>query len=379
MKKGLAIILSLIMCLLMVVPASADELNYDATGLYILTESVPQEAVEHVQSSIADMLAPFYNVDSLKVGTPFKLFGTNEDIYYFVIYYDDEIIGTYRAYNAEGYYTGIFSENPSVILGLQEIASMTSLNSPAKIVAGNYDDMYAIIDVNIYTLLSDRLGAPTQEQDLLAQPFSSVKTAVIDASEGIDFEYNQFASYTNPPSKFLNTGFAEKQNDNEWCMAYVTASIVRYKTGKSLSEVSAEKVMKWAFPSITDTEKLKGQKLSDKKAVEFGNTYRLNPISINGTRTYAQIASDIQADNPVAFIGSNMNDGGATAHAFLCRGYYDSGDYSYYSVWNPWYNKYEIIYSKDNIYTSASGNYKYKWARTVFNWADAYRSASLDS
>lgn len=102
-------------------------------------------------------------------------------------------------------------------------------------------------------------------------------------------------------------------------------------------------------------------------------------ISINGTRTYAQIASDIQADNPVAFIGSNMNDGGATAHAFLCRGYYDSGDYSYYSVWNPWYNKYEIIYSKDNIYTSASGNYKYKWARTVFNWADAYRSASLDS
>ena len=150
-------------------------------------------------------------------------------------------------------------------------------------------------------------------------------------------------------------------------MAYVTASIMRYKTGKSLSTISARKVMEWAYPNLTKAE-LEATALSTSKADEYANIYNIDPTYTASRRTYAQVASDIKADSPLAFICDNVNTGAKKSHAFVCRGYNDNSGNPFYSIWNPWYSEFERIFTSDNTYVNSAGTAKYLWSATMYGW-----------
>ncbi len=94
----------------------------------------------------------------------------------------------------------------------------------------------------------------------------------------------------------------------------------------------------------------------------------MNPIHVSSRRTYAQVANEIQADNPLLFICDNLDTGKKKAHAFVCRGYADNSGNPYYSIWNPWYSKYERMYSDTNTYVNETGSARYKWSETMYNW-----------
>lgn len=369
LKKLLSIALAAVMLMGMSTTAFATEVEQrnNSDGFYVLSEDVPLQATEHVQSTIGSLIDDLVDINTVAVGSPFKLSGTYYDLYYFTIFSSNQIIGTYRVYENDGVYTGIFSENEALTNGLESIINLTSASNPAKIIAGNHDDIYAIIDSDVYTILADSMGNSTDEQNISAHPQSLSAESVVNVSTGISFDTPQDLSRTTPSYKFLQIGWDETQGSLPWCMAYVTASIMRYKTGDSLSTISARKVMEWAYPNLTTSE-LESTALSTSKADDYANTRNVNPTYTASRRTYAQVASDIKAESPVAFICDNVDTGAKKSHAFVCRGYDDNGGTSFYSIWNPWYSKFERIYTSNNTYVNSAGTAKYLWSATMYGW-----------
>jgi hypothetical protein len=346
---------------------TANSAEQPLDGFYVISGEVPQEAIAHVQGSIGGIIKDLFHLDTVTVGTPFKLSGTYYDLYNFIIFSNDEIVGVYRVYKTDDGYTGIFSENTEIIRGLQELKGLTSPDNPARITAGSYDDIYAVIGSDVHTILGDPAGNVTDEQSFLIQQRTFNTESVVNVSKGIGFTNSNVSISTTPTYKFLQIGWAETQSSLPWCMAYVTASIMRYKTGESLSTMSARTVMEWAYPDLSTTE-LEAASLSTSKADGYANTYDVDPTYTAYRRTYAQVASEIIADNPVAFICDNVNTGTKQSHAFVCRGYNDNAGSSFYSIWNPWYTEFERIYTSDNTYVNSAGTAKYLWSATMYGW-----------
>lgn len=313
------------------------------------------------------MIQDLVDLNTVTVGTPFKLQGSSTDLYYFTIFSHNDIIGTYRVYENEGSYTGIFNENTDFINGLQGVASLTSSINPAKIISASNDAMYAIIDNEVHAILESPTGQEISKQSLLAQPQTFSSDEVINVSTGIEFDIPQPATRTTPSYKFLQIGWDETQGNLPWCMAYVTASIMRYKTGEDINSISARSVMESAYPDLS-TSVLEKTALSTSKADDYANTHNVNPTYTSSRRTYSQVTSDIKADSPLAFICDNVNTGTKRSHAFVCRGYNDNNGNPFYSIWNPWYSEFERIYTSNNTYVNSQGTATYLWSATMYGW-----------
>lgn len=367
MKKIMSFLLALTILLSASTVAFASTASKQSPidGFYISCEEIPKDVYIHIQESIAGITSDLYEAQKILVSNPFKLFNPSFDLYYSLIYNNGKIVGTYRVFEIDGRYTGIFSDNPELIEGFERVSSFTNSENPAKIISGEYDDIYALIGFDIYPIFSDPSGNESDSLAILTSAATRASTQVLDITEGIAIEQPQTRS--NPSSKFLQIGWAETQGSLPWCMAYVTASIMRYKTDNDVNTISAQSVMEWAYPNLTQAQ-LNSTSLSTSKADEFANTYNIDPVYTASRRTYSQIVSEIKADNPVAFICDNLNTGTKKSHAFVCRGYNDNSGNPFYSVWNPWYTKFERIYTSDNTYVNTAGTARYLWSATMYDW-----------
>ena len=119
----------------------------------------------------------------------------------------------------------------------------------AIIMAGEYDDLYALIGSNLYTIQSDPAGNVTSEQRQFVNGLNNT-SITIDASTEIPLN-KSLSTRSSPSYKFLQIGWDETQGSEPWCMAYVTASIMRYKTNSSVDTISARSVMEWAYPDLS--------------------------------------------------------------------------------------------------------------------------------
>lgn len=368
MKKFISLILAVMLLASVSIPAFAREAG-SSPDFYVSTASVPQEAIDHVQSCIGSMIDDLYDLNSVTIGTPFKIHNSNSELYYFVIYDNHEIVGTYRVYEINGRYTGIFNESASAIAGFETVAALTSHDSPAKIIAGNSNNLYALIGSDIYPIFQypTDCGADASSINTLSSHITSDELeSVVNVSDGISFDIP--ITRSSPPYKFLQIGWAETQASGEsWCMAYTTASILRFKTGNGVDTINARSIMEWAYPDLSLSD-LKKEALSTSEADKFANTFGINPSHTSSRRSYSQVVSDIKADNPLVFICDNLTTGKKAAHAFVCRGYDDNNGNSFYSVWNPWYDEFERIYTSDNIYTNFDASAKYQWSSTMYSW-----------
>ena len=126
--------------------------------------------------------------------------------------------------------------------------------------------------------------------------------------------------------------------------------------------------MQYAYPDKTYSQ-LTALGLSVEKAMEYANQYGIYPTYVLHRRAYSAIAKDIIADKPVMFVFDNLSTNKSLTHVMVCRGYYDNNGDSYYSIWNPWHEYFERIYTSDNIYyISDTGEARYKWAATAYGW-----------
>lgn len=366
-KKTCSAILALILFVSMCLPVSALESQKQSLEIHVLTEPVPSEVYSHVQTTIAGMVSDLYDLSAVKLGTPFKVYGSYYDLYYFVIYCSDKAVGTYRVFETENGYTGIFSESTEIINKLSQIPR-ASQSTPAKITAGNHDDLYAVVGSNIYSIHEDPAGIITQQSDLLTRANESRSAAVVNISDAISFNIPENSTRSVPTYLFLQIGYPETQGSSQnWCNAYCTASILRYKTGASVSSINAQSIMQWAYPNLSGSS-LAAKALTTTQADNYANTHGINPTYTASTRTYTQVTTEIKSDNPLIFICDNVNTGAKKAHAFVCRGYNDNNGNSFYSVWNPWYTTYERIYTSDLTYVNSAGTERYLWSATMYDW-----------
>ena len=73
-KKLLALVMSLCMVVGMGTTAFASETDQPSEGgFYVMTEEVPQQAIEHVRNNIGGMIRDLADLGNVTVGTPFKL------------------------------------------------------------------------------------------------------------------------------------------------------------------------------------------------------------------------------------------------------------------------------------------------------------------
>lgn len=367
MKKIVSLLLAVMLILSIGIVTFANSSQITNNGFYVVKGDVPDDVYTHIQGSIVGIVSDLYEINQISVSAPFQLFYAANELYYSLVYSDNEIVGTYRCFEIDGRYTGVFSENSEIIEGFEKVSLLTSPDRPAKIIAGEYNDIYAIIGSSTYTILSDPSGNETSLMTIQSRFSRSMSTQIVDLTEGISLEQTNVFNRSTPSSKFLQIGWKETQGSLPWCMAYVTASIMRYKTNLGIDEISAQSVMEWAHPTLSQTE-LEDEGLDTAEADAFANTYNIDPVHTSSRRTYAQIVNEIKADNPVAFICDNLNTGAKRTHAFVCRGYNDNSGNPYYSVWNPWYPKFERVYASDNTYVNESGSARYLWASTMYSW-----------
>ena len=126
--------------------------------------------------------------------------------------------------------------------------------------------------------------------------------------------------------------------------------------------------MKYTYPGATAAE-LKKKSLSRKQAVAFGKSKELSPERTNIRMSWAAVKTYINAGNPIYFACKNITDTSGVNHAIAYRGYRDSSN-SYYSVWNPWYEKFKKLYTSDSIYTTNTG-VQYKYCAAIYSWEDS--------
>lgn len=365
----LALLISLTFIMNMCVVVSADNVNEETNGIYLLSEVIPQGAIEHVQSSLKSLISDLIsNGVVVSVGQPFKLSGSQNNLYYFVVYANNEMVGIYRVFETDDGYSGIFSEDTTIISRLMNLSDLTTAANPARIVVGAYNDLYAVVNNQVLTLIEDPFGNVTSPESLLSQPVLCDTDTIVNILDTIDVSFTPPISRTTPTWKYLQLDCLEIQTSLPWCAAYAAASILRFKTGRSLSEINASAILQYSYPDKT-IEELEQLGISINHAMQYANQYGIYPSYVLHRRAYSAITDDIIADNPVMFVFDNLSSGNVRAHAMVCRGYYDNSGDSYYSIWNPWYTYYERIYTSDNIYyISATGEARYKWSATSYGW-----------
>ena len=366
LKKFISVIIAFVLLLGICIPASAQTIKNTSANVHILTEAVPEEVYVHVKTSIASAVSGIYNPATVTVGTPFKVCGSYYDLYYVFVYHNGKAVGTYRVYEEDGRYTGIYSENADIIERIQKNLRTSSQN-PVAVVAGNYEDLYAVIDSNVYVLLEDPTGKETPGSALLSKSRANRSVSIVNIADEITFDIPNNNSRTNPAARTLATGWAETQGNQPWCNAFCTAAILRYKTNANVSVINARGIMEWTYPGATYAELLT-KTLNTTQADIYANAHGIDPIYTASTRTYSQVTSEIIAGNPLTFICDNLTTGAKKEHAFVCRGYYDNDGNSYYSVWNPWNSYYENVYTSNLTYVSQSGNTRYLWTATMYDW-----------
>ena len=188
-------------------------------------------------------------------------------------------MGHYRVFtNEEGEYKGIFSENTEIIEGFNKLSSQTSPETPAKIVVGDYEDIYAVTTVGNFSLLDDPEGRKTEFiPNGTAQCMNEASIIPVNAKEPIDCSMPYSTRGALDCSKYLNIGWIETQGEEPWCAAYATASICRYIKGDSA--IRARKVMQHAYPNTSDAA-LKKKSLSHAQAVAYGKSKGLAPKDV---------------------------------------------------------------------------------------------------
>lgn len=366
LKRLISIILVILVTCSSFTFASAQEITRkNDRNYYVETGYIPNDAIEYAQNSIGNMLMDQYDSNYIKLLYPFKLFNCEIDLYYFMVYFKDELVGSYRVFNLDGKYNGIFSEVDDFEKNIVTSFSQSTIDYPAIVLCGQYNDVYSVVNDNVFTIIDDNEGNFTNTS-YIKQKSTEISEIKLESSSKLLYTINvkPYAMQRYMSSNYLQLDLKEIQgNDNNWCAAYCTASIVRFMKGLSLSQCNAIVLMEWAYPGFPAIY-LKDALFTNDNVIDYSKLKGLLP-QIEGRRlSYTHVQWSIDKGTPI-FFGLTNNKG--TGHAVVCRGYNDNSANFYFSIWNPWYSVYEKIYEKDFQYITKDGII-YTWTSTIHDF-----------
>ena len=140
------------------------------------------------------------------------------------------------------------------------------------------------------------------------------------------------------------------------CGAAVTAAIINYKKGTSLT---AKSVTIEALGSALD------QGITNAQVVSVGKNHGLAPKSGNPL-SYSSVKTEINGNRPVYMQMQRTENGEKKYHALGLIGYSSTK----YTIINPWYQNSLTIDKKNtgSDVTYVTGTRIYKWYKSVYNW-----------
>jgi len=215
---------------------------------------------------------------------------------------------------------------------LNSLASKTSVDNPMSINRVG-TKIIAIIGNEQYTLYEYPDDISNGNSNVNSREVQ--KRIIVDVKSSSDIELNLIQ--TRDVSKYITLNITETQAENNWCVAYSLAAIIRTQTTFTTSARSIAIMALGANPSTQSTIPWDQVSTISKK---FG----LNPKVLNTTATNSVLTAELNAGRPciIAMFPKSGNMG----HAVVLRGYNSSG---IWSIWNPWYSNYES-YSMNGSY-----------------------------
>lgn len=362
MKKIVSLLLASILLVSLSNFVAASESD-EANAIYIQTLDCPSDvllyAAENASRFIMGMNEEFLlNLDEVRVGLPFSYGKDASNLFTFPIFEGENVIYTLRvAYSLDGELNGTIST--FLADELNEYRGSTSYDTPLLFkIVGNA--LYACIGDNSEQVFefTDN-DAPSTIGLTRENKQASLKT--YDVSNSIDF--NASWIQVRDPSRYINLTLTETQpSNNNWCVAYATAAILRTQTGYGHT---ARTIMAWYYGDNVS----ESQMLPLNKAAEYSRIYGglMDTTYTSSGLSNAKLMSQLDNIGPLLIDMTNRTDGGKSKHSVVLRGY--SMGNSTWSIWNPVnINRYYESFSMGGDYVSTTGNVFYYNGNTIYNF-----------
>lgn len=352
---------------------SKQQLKDIDNGLYIISQTCPDEAIQYAQSNLYSFIVDISDQegsnniiqpDLICLGSPFSINKENDndiDVYYFPIIYENKILYTLRVYkNDDTNYTGILSKY--LANELQTLTYETSINNPVELSLNNGNIIKEINNINEVLISSPIENNMVNYSNIYKKSSQVSNKSIINARNLLNFEKNfSEQNLKSNSSKYLYLDLAETQGNNNWCCAYVGSSIIRYKTSY---KVYAEDLMKYYYPNVTISN-LKEKALSKDKLISYAKIKGLSPKMYSSNAGLLDVISEIDNNCPIYLSCNGNGDYLGKNHALALRGY--NTNTQKYSIWNPWNNFYETMPVDTRMYTINSSS-SFFWSETIYNW-----------
>lgn len=347
----------------------------------MLQRSPPNEIVNYAEENSASLLETYLAYDNNEnindnlytLGSPINVQEYNGEnrIYNFPLMKNGKIFAMLSIYDDNGKYTSHIEEN----MMAHQLRSMQD--------AGTLNDIKFYSDENGFYAINEN-----ESEAIPLTPDS--KTANLSNSlieNAIDEQYHLIESDICSPITTINMNSKETEIDNniesqattaktlnvksipqtddgtftgtqkEWCGAAVTAAIINYKKGTSLSAKSV---------TIEALGSAKNAGMTNKQVIAVANNHGLSPNSGNPL-SYSSVKSQINANQPIYMqMQRTKSDGSKGYHALGLIGYSSTK----FTLINPWYEKSFTVDKKDtgSDVTYITGDRTYKWYTSVYNW-----------
>lgn len=369
MKKGnlfKRLFSSLLVMVLMlstgIISTNASQNDSEMTsGFYLSTGEVPSNIISYAQNNISDYLIAHSEVENIDlsnviIGNPFSIGGSNAigtDVYYFPVFQNSHILYTFRVYMDENGYTGILSSY--LASELNSFMNSTTRNAPLLIYMESGNVM-ARLNGNEAILEESHLGYEPGVNVIREDPLLETME-VTDISVPIRFVEKPITAAS--ASKVLSLDMKETQSDQQWCAAFVMASILRYKGAGS--SITAETIVKHFHPNSSD---LKNESVSRSQLVSYSKEKGFSKTTeSSSTLSNSSVVSEINNDSPFYAGCAGFGSYKKARHALAVCGY--NNNTSTYTVWNPWYANTETISQSSKTYVVNSES-SFKWDCTIY-------------
>ncbi|MCI9556339.1 C39 family peptidase [Oscillospiraceae bacterium 50-16] len=330
--------------------------------LYILSKQCPEQYIDYAKEIVGDILAG-YNLSNASLGRPFTFSSQKSDIYYFPIYSNHKIVLTFRVYlGSTGELTGVVS--PFLAEDLNEIAKMTTISNPLRITFEGKDSDSSSV---IFKLANDK-------KEVFTIPVSTeIDTTYTISAESeletvncVPFDQIQLAP-SSRTSKILPMSISETQGANNWCLAYATAMVLRYRG-----------VNKNALNVMIENYGVEGEDFTDRTVFDFHKlrSYMNTRYNIHTKESerwpdynsfYTKLVSEINNNRPLILA---MNDLAAiSGHALVALGYEDVR--GTVTIWNPWNPFFETVIDLNNYIVERPDRVVFHYSLALY-WYNNY-------
>lgn len=337
----------------------------DSEGFFVCSDEVPEEVYDFARGNVYKVLVGYgehfeMDINNISVGQPFTIVKEQTediDVFYFPIFEKQDIILTYRVYfdMIANEYVGIMGEY--LAEQLNSYKQSTSRSLPLTIYMDN-GNVCAMNGTDMRVLWQEPYGLQPQNNALRRRSVLNV----INIAEPL--EYTITIMPRASASDLCELDMIETQGQQQWCAAFVASSILRYKGADS--SVTAETMIKWANPNISDTD-LPNASISRADIVTYAHNLGFSKtVESSSTISSSTVVSEIGTNDSPIYAGCYGTGNYSKArHALVIAGY--NNNTSQYTVWNPWGTTYETMPYGTKTYVVNSSS-SFVWDVTIYKF-----------